>query len=293
MTYEVLLFYLYTPLDDTQELATRVRGLCEKLHLKGRIIIATEGINATVEGLKEHTDEFVTEFMSDPRFANINIKRSAGTGKTFPKLSVKVRDEIVGTRLPKDRINPAVKTAPHLSPEELHTWYENKKDFVVVDMRNSYEIDSGRFAGSVDPGLRNSRDLPEAVEKLAPLKNKTVVTVCTGGVRCEKMSAYLLDQGFGEVYQLENGIHSYMEKYPGQNFLGTLYTFDGRVTMDFGGPRTVIGTCKLCGTSTERYINCGNLSCPHHFIACEGCAPHDRAAGCSSICQTQMQMQSS
>jgi UPF0176 protein len=122
--------------------------------------------------------------------------------------------------------------------------------------------------------------LPEAVEKLEDLKTKTVLTVCTGGVRCEKMSAYLMHKGFKNVYQLDGGIHTYMEKYPGEDFEGALYTFDGRITMDFGGQRKVVGKCCLCEGATERYINCANHECHLHFLACERCAPNTEEAFC-------------
>jgi UPF0176 protein len=214
----------------------------------------------------------------------MQVKRSAGTGRAFPKLSVKVRDEIVGTGFGKE-IDPRVKTAPRITPEELREWFERGEDFTIVDMRNDYEYQSGRFAGSVNPGLEASRDLPSALPKLEPFKGKKVLTVCTGGVRCEKMSAFLLEHGFEDVYQLENGIHGYMEKYPGQDFEGALYTFDNRLTMDFGGERSVVGRCKLCDASTEAYVNCANNFCHLHFLACEAC---QGASGtfCSEACKT-------
>ncbi|MEK7103460.1 MAG: rhodanese-related sulfurtransferase, partial [Patescibacteria group bacterium] len=255
----------------------------------GRVIIAEEGINATLEGLHENTEEFVREFLKDPRFANIDIKRSLGDGNSFPKLNVRVREEIVGTRFSQAEADPRIKTAPHLSVEELRSWYETNKDFVVVDMRNSYEYVSGHFKGSIDPGLDNSRDLPQAIEKLEPLKDKTVLTVCTGGVRCEKMSAFLLNKGFENVYQLDGGIHTYMEKYPGKDFLGTLYTFDQRVVMDFGGDREIVGTCLLCSSKTERYINCAYPRCNDHFLACESCVSVDQKGYCAQQCRTTHQ----
>jgi UPF0176 protein len=283
-SYTVLLFYGYRTIEDPQATAAWLRALVEKYRLLGRAIVAEEGINATFEGTAENAEAFVLEFTKDPRFADLDIKRSEGTGKSFPKLSVKVRNEIVGTRFPKE-VDPRVKTAPHLSPDELKKWYEAGRDFVVVDMRNSYEFASGHFKNSIDPGLQNSRDLPQAVEKLGDLKDKTVLTVCTGGVRCEKMSAYLLHEGFKDVYQLDGGIHTYMEKYPGEDYDGTLYTFDGRVTMDFGGPRSVVGTCRFCEGKTERYVNCANNECHLHFLVCIDCVPMDEPAYCSDDCK--------
>jgi UPF0176 protein len=190
----------------------------------------------------------------------------------------------VGTQFPSE-VDPRERTATRLTAEELKRWYAEQDDFVVVDMRNDYEYASGHFKDSINPGLNNSRDLPAAMEKLESVKDKKVVTVCTGGIRCEKMSAYLLHHGFKNVYQLEDGIHGYMEKYPGQDYLGALYTFDQRVTMHFGGERVVVGRCRLCSQPTERYTNCLNNNCHLHFLACEGCLNEHGQAYCSERCQ--------
>jgi len=270
--YTVLLFYKYITIKDPKDLMIYLKGLSEGLDLKGRIILAEEGINGTLEGKTENTDRFLAIFLSDKRFKDIDVKKSTGDGQSFPKLSIKVRDEIVGTQFPK-HINPRKKTGIHLSPEELHSWYEKDKDFVVIDMRNSYEIKSGHFDKTIDPGMKASRDLPSVVDALRIYQDKTIVTTCTGGVRCEKMSAYLLDQGFKNVYQLHNGMHSYMEKYPGKNFKGTLYTFDNRRVMDFGGEREIVGKCEDCSLSCEEYYDVLQQNGEElQMILCDGCA---------------------
>ncbi|KND49298.1 MAG: UPF0176 protein [Parcubacteria bacterium C7867-008] len=284
MTYQVLLFYKYITIEDPAQLAASVRALAEKHALLGRALIAEEGINATLEGELEATEAFASEFLNDPRFADMQIKRSEGDGEAFGKLVVKVRDQIVGTRFPKEKVDPRVQTAPRIQPEELKRWFEEGEDFTIVDMRNDYEYRSGHFKGSVNPGLENSRDLPEAIPELMPLKNKKVLTVCTGGVRCESMSAYLMSEGFTDVYQLENGMHGYMEKYPGEDFLGTLYTFDRRKVMDFGGDREVIGRCHRCEGATETYANCANDLCHLHFLVCDTCS-HEEGTFCSDACE--------
>jgi UPF0176 protein len=274
MNYQVLLFYKYTPIDNPEEFKQQYKELCEKYSLTGRTLVATEGLNSTLEGTVENTEAFVKELLLDPRFAHMQIKRSKGTGNSFPRLSIKVRNEIVGTRFPKE-VDPNKKTGKYLSAEELRSWYEEDKDFVVVDMRNSYEFESGHFKKSIDPGMVASRELPEKIDAIKKAtEGKTVLTVCTGGVRCEKMSAYLLHEGFDEdkVYQLEGGMHTYMEKYPGKDFLGTLFTFDNRLVMDFGGEeREIIGTCKHCGSKTEKYQNCANANCNMLFLVCDAC----------------------
>jgi UPF0176 protein len=285
--HEVLLFYKYVTLEDPQAFAAWFRALAERHALTGRALIAEEGVNATLEGLTANAAAFESDMRTDARIADIKIKRSAGTGNAFPKLSVKVRDEIVGTKFPKE-VDPRKGTAPRLAPEQLRAWYQENEDFTVVDMRNDYEFLSGHFKDSMNVGLEASRDLPAALEKLAPLKEKKVVTVCTGGVRCEKMSAYLMANGFTDVYQLEDGMHGYMEKYPGKDFKGTLYTFDGRLTMDFGGDREVIGRCHLCSAATEIYVNCGDDTCHQHFLVCTTCKGEEKTY-CSEACAKQIQ----
>ncbi len=287
MAYQVLLFYKYVTIEDPETVKDWVKTRASELSLTGRVLVAEEGINGTLAGTYENTDMFARELLADPRFADIQVKTSGSEFDPFPKLSVKVRNEIVGTRFPKEVVDPRKRTAPHLPPEELRAWYEQNKDFVVVDMRNDYEFRSGHFKGSINPELENSRDLPEALRKLEPLKDKTVLTVCTGGVRCEKMSAFLLSEGFKDVYQLDNGIHGYMEKYPGKDYLGTLYTFDKRLTMDFGGEREIVGTCYKCGEKTEQYVNCADNSCHLHFLICGACKKDD-GTYCSDACEAHV-----
>lgn len=270
--YKVLLFYKYVTIKNAPELMVYFRGVCEALSLKGRIIIAEEGINGTLEGKTDSTEKFLEIFLADRRFKNIDVKKSEGMGNAFPKLSIKVRDEIVSTKFPKS-IDPRKKTGKPLKAEEFHSWYESGKDFVVIDMRNSYEIKSGHFEKTIDPGLVASRDLPNVIEKLRIHQDKTIVTTCTGGVRCEKMSAYLLKEGFKDVYQLHNGMHSYMEKYPGKHFKGTLYTFDNRKVMDFGREREVIGKCEDCTAATEDYYDLlGENKEETQVLLCPACA---------------------
>lgn len=274
------------------------KKICEELGLKGRVLIAHEGINGTLEGLTEKTEEYVAllnafdgttkagiegaENFGD--FHDVIFKRSEGNGIAFPKLKVKVRPEIVSLRLRDagdEDIDPNKITGTHLPPEELHKWFESGEEFHIIDMRNGYEFPVGHFKGSIDPGMQNFRDLPKVLPKLEHLKKKKVLTVCTGGVRCEKASGYLKSKGFEDVYQLDGGIVKYMEKYPGEDFLGSLYVFDNRVVMNFDGEvqagvregktHDVVGHCLRCGRASERYVNCLNPECNLHFICCAAC----------------------
>lgn len=284
MKYQVLLFYKYVTITNPEELKEKSLEMCKRHNLTGRVILSEEGINFTLEGKVEDTENFVKEFLQDERFRDTHIKRSEGFGTSFPGLSIKVRKEIVGTRFPKE-VDPRVKTGNHLKPEELKKWYEDKKDFVIVDMRNTYEYAAGHFRGSADLGMKASRELPDMLHKLEDAKDKTVVTVCTGGIKCEKMSAFLMHNGFSDVHQLSGGIHSYMEKYPAEDFLGTLYTYDNRLVMDFGGDREIVGTCNRCKEKTEKFQNCSNSECNMLFLVCDDCVEENGAGFCSDACE--------
>ncbi|MES2213256.1 MAG: rhodanese-related sulfurtransferase [Patescibacteria group bacterium] len=287
--YTIILFYKYTHIENPNEFRDAQRKLCEKLGLTGRIIVAHEGINATLEGKTENINAYLNEFLGDLRFADTHIKKSNGIGTAFPKLSVKSRREIVSLHLHED-FSPTEVTGVHLKPADLKQWFKDGKDFEIVDMRNDYEYSIGRFKGSVLPKLQNFRDVPRVLSELEPLKEKTVVAVCTGGVRCEKASGFLLKNGFKNVYQLDGGIVSYMQEYPGQEFEGSLYVFDKRITMSFDSDEQhiVIGTCQKCNTSSERYVNCKWPECNKHFICCEICSENDGKSFCSEGCKEKM-----
>lgn len=272
--YQILLFYKYVHISEPETVKIWLTELCKRLSLKGRLIVATEGLNITLEGKTEDTETFITEMEKDSRFLNIHMKRSVGTGNAFPRLSVKVRSEIVSLHLGVCDVDPNVTTGIHLKPEELHQWIADKKEFYIVDMRNAYEHAVGKFAGSICPPMENFRDLPKLLKTINHLKNKTVLTVCTGGVRCEKASGYLITQGFTDVYQLDGGIVSYMEKYPNEDFEGKLYVFDGRVAMGFytDDPKhKIIGVCDSCGASSENIVDCREFGCNGQFILCDAC----------------------
>lgn len=283
--HTIVLFYKYVPIENPQLEMARQRAVLEILGIKGRFIIAEEGINGTGEGTTEAIQKYVEWMKSQRMYKHVHWKLSPGTGDCFPKLSVKVRKEIVSLHLGEEGdVNPNVLTGTHLPPHELDKWYKEGKDFYIVDMRNDYELESGKFDGTIFPGLKNFRDLREKIDELADLKDKTVLTVCTGGVRCEKASGFLKKEGFKDVYQLDGGIVSYMTQFPGQNFKGSLYVFDKRKTMHFDSPEnhTVIGKCYQCGTSSEIYRDCVNTSCHRHYIACDECSGTDENLICCS-----------
>ena len=289
MKYQVLLYYKYVTIDDPRKFAVRHKELCEKLGLKGRIIVASEGINGTMEGLKEATEEYIRIMNLESGIMDIHFKKSIGNGNVFPKLSIKVRDDIVSSSIKDSRLDPNKTAGKYITPEELHDWIHSEKRFYIVDMRNDYEQAVGYFASSMLAPFKNFRDLPKVLPLLKNLKGETIVTVCTGGVRCEKASGFLVENGFKDVYQLYGGIVSYMEKYPNEDFLGKLYVFDGRVTIGFNldsSDHKVVGKCKFCKSPAEEYYDCKYLHCKgkRHFISCETCIKEYNGY-CSKKCE--------
>lgn len=288
--YKIILYYKYVHIDEPDRLRIEQIELCKKLGFKGRIIVAEEGINGTFEGLENACKEYIDFMKKDKRFSDIHWKISEGTenGTAFPKLSVKVRPEIVSLHLGKESdIDPNTLTGKHLNPDELRNWYEENKEFYVVDMRNDYELKVGKFQNTIFPGMKNFRDLRKKFKKLKHLKDKPVLTVCTGGVRCEKASGFLKREGFENVYQLNGGIVSYMEKYPGKDFDGSLYVFDKRLTMHFNDEENhkIIGKCEKCNKNTEMYRNCRSMYCHRHFICCDDCLEKNGDAFCNLKCK--------
>lgn len=291
--YQVLLFYKYTHLADPEQMREFLHTLCIRYELLGRGIVASEGINITLEGKTENTEAFIAELQKDARFDAIHFKRSVGTGTAFRKLSMKVRPELVSAHLGTCDVNPNEVTGKRCSPELLHAWFTESKEFYLIDMRNVYEHAAGHFTGSILPPLDNFRDLPKIIKGIKHLKDKTVLTVCTGGVRCEKASGYLITQGFTDVWQLDGGIVSYMEQYPNEHFQGKLYVFDNRVMMGFytdDPQHTVVGTCEGCAETSERFINCDYAWCGRHFILCEACGESQQASKGAKTCPSGCKM---
>lgn len=283
MSHTILLYYKYVPIENPTDLMDGHRQLCKSLNLTGRIIIAKEGINGTVEGLTDDTEKYIEAMRTDERFFDVVFKKSEGIGDAFPKLSIKVRDEIVSSHLGEKDIDPNVVTGKRLNPTELDKWYENEEDFVVVDMRNDYEFNVGHFENSVMPGMLTFSDLKEIIPKIEQFRDRKLITVCTGGVRCEKASGYLVQNGFNDVYQLDGGMATYLERHPGRHFKGKMYVFDKRITMQTEKQET-IGKCVRCESLSDDFINCTNLKCNDHVICCFNCRDEKGNGYCGEDC---------
>ena len=280
--YQILLYYCYTHIANPDEYREEHHLKCLDLGLFGRIIIAEEGINGTVSGTVESCRAYMEYVKADPRFAALDFKVELHNGHAFQKLYVRVKPEIVHSSL--RHINPVEQTGIHLSPKEFKE-LKDRDDVVILDVRSNYEHQVGRFKNALTIDMENFRDFPEKVKELEHLKNKKVLTYCTGGIKCEKASAYLLEQGFKDVYQLHGGIIKYGIEEGGEDFEGKCYVFDGRVIADVNKVNpVVISTCYVCGTLSDRMVNCSNPVCNRHEPMCEACGAKMEGA-CSEECK--------
>ncbi|MEO0445043.1 MAG: rhodanese-related sulfurtransferase [Verrucomicrobiota bacterium] len=274
--FQVLLYYLYTPLDDPAAYRQEHWDLCSRLHLRGRILIGKEGINGTVSGPTSATAEYMRVLREDPRTSGVEFKIDPAEDHPFPKLSIKYREEIVTLGLGEEDIDPNDVTGTHLSPAEWKRIREEHPDAIVLDVRNNYESEVGYFEGAIRPDLDNFRDFPEWVRKnLGDAKGKKVLTYCTGGIRCEKFSGFLVNEGFEDVSQLHGGIINYAKdpETQGEGFLGLCYVFDERIVVEanFTDSRTIVSRCQSCGEASHRYRNCAHAPCNRQHFLCEHC----------------------
>ena len=271
---KVILFYVFTPLADPDAIRLWQRDLCESLGLKGRILISTDGINGTVGGELKDVKKYVRKTRQYPAFKSIDFKWGEGRGDDFPRLSVKVRDELVSFGSPGELKVDAGGVSgggTRLSPGQLHELVA-EKSVTFFDGRNSFEAEIGRFRDAVVPAVENTRDFVAELDRGAydHLKNEPVVTYCTGGIRCEVLSSLMINRGFREVYQLDGGIVNYGETFADSGLWeGSLYVFDERKSIEFSDHAAVIGHCYACGESTSRMENCGDLACRVQFVVCD------------------------
>ena len=275
---KILLYYKFTPLADPEAVRLWQKTLCESLDLKGRILLSKHGVNGTVGGDIEALKAYAKATKSYPGFKAMVFKWSDGTGTDFPRLSVKVRSEIVsfgaGDELKVDE-NGVVGGGTHLKPAQVNELVEKYGDDVVFfDGRNAYEAAVGRFKNAVVPDTRTSKDFIAELDsgKYDHLKDKKVVTYCTGGIRCEILSPLMKNRGFKDVYQIDGGIVKYGEQFGDDGLWeGSLYVFDDRMGMEFSDHAKTIGECIHCASKTSNYENCANKACNDLVLICEDC----------------------
>ncbi len=292
---KVILYYKFIPVTDPEMTMRWQRELCTRLGLKGRIIISRHGINGTLGGELKSLRQYKSEMNKSVIFKGIIYKWSQGSGQDFPRLSVKVRPELVAFGRP-DEIEVDEKGVrgggQHLKPAQLHKLVEERGEEVVFfDGRNAYEAQIGKFKGAVVPDTKTTHDFVRELEsdKYDDIKDKPVVTYCTGGIRCEVLSTLMKNRGFKEVYQIDGGIVKYGEKYGDDGLWeGALHIFDNRMVHRFSDKSTDIGTCVHCQAKTSNYENCSNVACNRLVLICQKCLVAETPVCDNQTCQAVM-----
>ena len=289
---KVILYYKFVPVDSPDIAVLWQKELCKRLNLKGRIIISKHGINGTLGGEVQNLKEYAKE-MNLTFFKGITYKWSNGGAEDFPKLSIKHRPELVAFGAP-DEIkvdkNGVVGGGKHLKPAQVHKLVEERgKDVIFFDGRNAYEAQIGKFKNAVVPSVRTSHDFIKELEdpKYNDIKDKPIVSYCTGGIRCEALSVLMKNRGFKEVYQIDGGIVKYGEKYADDGLWeGSLYIFDKRMTTEFSDKAKTIGHCTKCSKKTSNFENCAYKPCNNLVLMCQTC--HAKDDTCKPECHKKL-----
>jgi len=269
--YRVLLFYKYVKVDDPETVVAEHLQACKEIGLKGRIFIGAEGINGTCSGTVEQTDAYKVLMENDIYFNDLEYKIDEVDAHVFKKMHVRVKDQIVNLSL-EDDVDPNKLTGNYLSPAQFMEQMQDDNT-VVIDARNDYEFDVGHFRGAIRPEIHTFRELPQWIrDNKDQLEGKKVLTYCTGGIRCEKFSGWLVREGYEDVGQLEGGIVTY-GKDPiakGQLWDGQCYVFDERLTVPVNQvEHVIVGRDHFDGEPCERYVNCANPICNAQIICSE------------------------
>ncbi len=261
--------YKFVTLDRLEERRTVLRALTERLGLKGTILLSEEGINSFLAGSRQAIDEYLSTLRQEPEFADIEVKESLSDDQPFSRMLVRIKKEIIAFGV--DGIDPREKTSKRITAKELKQWYDEGREFTILDTRNDYEIELGTFKNAIPAGVNHFRDFPEAVEKLPEeFQDRPVVTFCTGGIRCEKAGPFMEQAGFRDIYQLDGGILKYFEECGGEHYDGDCFVFDKRVALDPELNETDTELCYACLSAltieeqqSEQYVP--GESCPKCF----------------------------
>lgn len=290
---KILLYYKFTPLADPEAVKLWQKSLSDSLHLRGRILVSKHGINGTVGGDIDDLKAYVKETKLHPGFKDIVFKWSDGGREDFPRMSVRNRRELVGFQNSDDEFevdeNGVIGGGVHLKPQQVHELIEKYGDDVVFfDGRNAHEAKIGKFKDAIVPNTNTSRDFIAELEsnKYDDIKDKKVITYCTGGVRCEVISSMMKKRGFKDVYQIDGGIVKYGEAYGDDGLWeGALRVFDNRMTVNFSDDAKTIGECTHCGGSTSNFENCAWVNCNDLVLICESCKENPDLLFHTEVCK--------
>ncbi|MFZ3010117.1 MAG: rhodanese-related sulfurtransferase [Candidatus Microsaccharimonas sp.] len=290
---KILLYYTFTPIKDPEAVRLWQKTLTDSLDLRGRILISPHGLNGTVGGEMDNLKKYIKATKQFPGFKDTSFKWSDGGRDDFPRMSVKVRPEIVAfdaaDELRVDE-NGVVGGGTHLKPAEVNKLVQERDDVVFFDGRNAHEAAIGKFKDAVVPDTHTSRDFIKELEsgKYDDIKDKPIVTYCTGGIRCEILSALMINRGFKEVYQIDGGIVKYGEAFGDDGLWeGSLRVFDDRMTIDFSDHAKVIGECTHCQAKTSNYENCAFANCNDLVLICDGCKQNEDLLYHAELCRSR------
>ncbi|MBI3033509.1 rhodanese-related sulfurtransferase [Candidatus Woesearchaeota archaeon] len=280
-------FYKYVHLNQPQRFEKDHLAFCKELGIKGKILVAEEGINGSVSGNEEQITMYKKVLLQNKLFSDIEFKEQYADKHPFDKMFVRFRKEIVTSHFSVD-VNDQKNKGIRLKPETFKQWLDQKEDMIIIDTRNNYETKIGRFRNALDPNLEIFSDLPKVLPKFEKYKDKKVVMYCTGGIRCEKASALFKKSGFKQVYQLEGGIIKYGNMFPDdKHWEGLCFVFDKRLSAPLSKESkhiTQITTCHWCGIACGDYTNCKNEKCDELFICCGECK-QEFGNSCSKKCR--------
>jgi len=264
--------YKFVSFDDTEAMRPRFQAICQELHLRGTILLTPEGINMFLSGLPTDIDSYLAWLRADSRFADIEVKYSRSDEQSHKRMLVKIKKEIITMRMPL--IKPELGRAPAVEPTTLKRWLDQGHDdagkpVVMVDTRNDFEVDVGTFNNTVDYRITKFTEFPDLIAAHKDdFAGKTVVTFCTGGIRCEKAAIHMQNIGYDNVYQLEGGILKYFEDVGGAHYTGDCFVFDYRTALNPKLEPTVTTQCFACRavvTPREQLspLYVYEVSCPH------------------------------
>jgi len=264
----VAALYKFAKLNDYKEIQPKLLAFCIAQNIKGTLLLAEEGINGTVAGSRTEIDALIEYLKKDPRLKDIEHKESYANEMPFYRMKVRIKKEIV--TLGVDGIDPNYKVGTYVKPQDWNALISDP-DVILIDTRNDYEYDIGTFKGAIDPKTTTFREFPEYVSKnLDAKQHKKIAMFCTGGIRCEKASSFMIEQGFEEVYHLQGGILKYLEEVPKEESLweGECFVFDQRVSVKHGLEIGDYDQCHACRhplspaeMQSEQYV--AGISCPH------------------------------
>lgn len=272
----IILFYKFVDIDNPEDCVEKQLDFCTNEGLLGKILVATEGINGSLSGSKEQVESYKNFLTKQPGFSDINFKEEIGTFSPFKKMIVRQKNEIIRM----DQELNLTNRGKYITPKELMELYDSDEEFIVLDTRNNYESEVGKFKNAITPDIDTFREFPDALKSLEDKKDKKIITYCTGGIRCEKATAYMIKEGFENVYQLQDGILNFCQQFPNTLWEGKCFVFDQRLLSHVDPDTEPITNCIHCKESCDRYQNCKNPTCDDFIVLCENCS--EKFNGCCS-----------